>query len=488
MVCKHTKDLLKEAGKPAMQAFNNAAAVMALYSVKDSKRMERASVFQKCQVCQDPLKRTFTCLQCPFVGCFRGKHAEAHAKKVGHLFAFDFASGQLYCWACQDYVYVPVFDKIRKVKETAAENRVAKRHANSKRVKLNDWEPTSEELAKIKENTKPPACQASGLRGIQNLGATCFMSVVLQSLIHNPLIRNYFLSERHSKRMCGRTHCVCCAMDAIVSEFFSSATEDIQSFGPSSFLATMWQSSTELAGYAQHDAHEFLVTLLNQIHLHTPTHTNKGHCHCIVHQTFGGVLNNQITCGNCGNVSVARDPMMDLSLSIASNGVPTIDGEGVTLRDCLERFMGNEKLGAEHRCEKCGAQESTKQMSIKKLPPVLGVQLKRFEHSSLSSGKVDTYVRFPIQLDMLPYTTRAHNSPEHPLDPESGMYDLFSVVCHVGQLNTGHYRNFARSGDNWFLFDDHMVTAATEGQVTKSQAYLLFYVKRRLEFADIQEA
>jgi ubiquitin carboxyl-terminal hydrolase 22/27/51 len=30
-----------------------------------------------------------------------------------------------------------------------------------------------------------------------NLGNTCFMSCIVQTLIHTPLLRDYFLSDRH---------------------------------------------------------------------------------------------------------------------------------------------------------------------------------------------------------------------------------------------------------------------------------------------------
>jgi ubiquitin carboxyl-terminal hydrolase 22/27/51 len=34
-------------------------------------------------------------------------------------------------------------------------------------------------------------------------------------------------------------------------------------------------------------------------------------------------------------------------------------------------------------------------------------------------------------------------------------YDLFAVINHEGQLNNGHYTNFARSGESgWHRFDD----------------------------------
>jgi ubiquitin carboxyl-terminal hydrolase 22/27/51 len=33
-------------------------------------------------------------------------------------------------------------------------------------------------------------------------------------------------------------------------------------------------------------------------------------------------------------------------------------------------------------------------------------------------------------------------------------YDLFAVINHEGQMDNGHYTNYARCGDEWYRFDD----------------------------------
>ena len=116
-----------------------------------------------------------------------------------------------------------------------------------------------------------------GLRGLTNLGHTCFMNTICQALCHNPLFRNYFLSECHTPGTCriaAEAHrraadafCVACEFDALVNALYNG---ERTTHNPHRFLYIFWKqgmhgdglayggSSCKLAGYEQHDAHEFL--------------------------------------------------------------------------------------------------------------------------------------------------------------------------------------------------------------------------------------
>lgn len=123
--------------------------------------------------------------------------------------------------------------------------------------------------------------------------------------------------------------------------------------------------------------------------------------------------------------------------------------------------MKSEQLGSGERwvCDRCQSQQqAVKQMSIRRLPPVMCLHIKRFEHRRLNgvAAKVDTPLVFPVDsLDMAPFTSsavlRARYSARSGPAAASGapgglLYELYAVVSHRGNLEGGHYITYLRVG------------------------------------------
>ena len=207
------------------------------------------------------------------------------------------------------------------------------------------------------------------IRGLQNLGQTCFMNAVLQSLLHDPHLVRYFLNCSHDRSNCSlKPNCMACVLDDFYQEMYSGAQS---AFAPTVFLKAMWAMCRGLAGYEQQDSHEFLISLLHLLHTHLADRAFG--CDCLVHGIFSGVLESSVTCGKCGSVNSVFDPFMDLSLQLhATTGK-------VSMLECLERFTQPETLpSGAYTCASCNSSEAsaTKQLRLRKLPKTLIVHLK----------------------------------------------------------------------------------------------------------------
>ncbi|KAF2869136.1 ubiquitin carboxyl-terminal hydrolase-like protein 22 [Massariosphaeria phaeospora] len=477
--CEHMQEMMESARKPTLQHYK--AILQDLH--------EKPSIIAQTYKSADgrpvvSLRPLYLCLQCPSI--LTEADRDLHVESKLHCFSVESREGHVYCGNCQDFIYDPDLD--------------SKRLQKGKKRKYEDT-TTPDDHKLIIGNSIFLPCRSTGLRGLYNMGQTCFMSVILQTLIHNPFVRNFYLSEGHRTAECEREACVSCALDEMFVEFYS--VEKTEGFGAVGMLMGSWLAGDSLAGYQQQDAHEYMQFMLNTLHLQNGGSTDSDDCACVIHQTFYGKLSSTVTCDKCRNVTTALDPYMDLSLDVRNQGkkrkLDSNTGEDIRLdlRDCLERFTSREKLAAEdYMCQNCdGGQHATKQLSIKRLPPVLSIHLKRFEHTKSTSSKIETMVRFPMKLDLYPYTTdykstqtkasKASGPPNtnHNVNSPANsiLYELSSVIVHKGKIDSGHYVSYSREGNDWFSFDDSKVVLVPESEVLGAEAYLLFYMVSNLE-------
>ncbi|XAR66848.1 Ubiquitinyl hydrolase 1 [Bertholletia excelsa] len=500
--------------------------------------------------------RLYACVACAVVSCH--KHAPMHAA-AGHEIAVDVDRAELFCCLCVDQVYDRDFDAAVVLAQTVASTLGGGSAIRSpppppenlrkrRRVDYRPWAPDLRERALVGRNTSPlnpnitgdsSSDLPSGLRGLNNLGNTCFMNSVLQALLHTPPLRNYFLSDRHNRYFCQQKNivkkndtnnnknsrlCLACDLDAMFSAVFSG---DRTPYSPAKFLYSWWQHAANLASYEQQDAHEFFISMLDGIHekvekeKRKPQSQGSGDC-CIAHRVFSGILRSDVMCTACGFTSTTYDPCVDISLDLEPNqgasaktsstkSLHSCNGEvdsrnssqtgGIsTLMGCLDRFTRPERLGSDQKffCQQCQVrQESLKQMSIRKLPLVSCFHIKRFEHSHLKnmSRKVDRYLQFPFSLDMAPYLSSSilrsrfgnrifsFDGDEEDTSSElSSEFELFAVITHSGKLDAGHYVTYLRLSNQWYKCDDAWITRVNENIVRAAQGYMIFYVQKMLYY------
>ncbi|KAI8620523.1 hypothetical protein BC830DRAFT_1059123, partial [Chytriomyces sp. MP71] len=452
-----------------------------------------------CKTCSDSgFGRLHICLHCPFMGCFKQNHIQSHLNDStnNHCFAVDYHHGALFCSKCNDYVWDLDFERVLAGERVRMDALVSKiKDGSIRRSKNTEWSPSLDDAMKIQKYSTPLK-QCSGIRGLSNMGSTCFMNVILQSFIHNPLLRAHFLGDKHNQSLCklkmSNKTCMACEMDTLFTSFYSGETIP---YSPQSFLYATWMSNSTLARYAQQDAHEFFISVLNEIHSNCSADQNAV-CRCIIHSVFQGYLQSDVTCSHCKNVTTAKDPILDLSLNIKA--IPLGNKKkagGSTPNIGTPLIMDPATKLTHYQCGNPGcdkSSESVKHVTIKNLPPVLAIQLKRFEHSGQGS-KVDTFVKIPTNLDMTPFTTQSIQARSSAGGLKGGIlesdsvpefrYTLFAVINHQGSLETGHYTAHVKTRGDWFLFDDHTVTLAQQRDVLAGKVYMCFYVREGMIFS-----
>ncbi|KWU45087.1 cysteine proteinase [Rhodotorula sp. JG-1b] len=422
-----------------------------LQALANYKSAATSSPAPSCSTCATLSLRPYFCLTCEATFCRHetaSDHAASHAANEQHHLAWDLRAQALYCFGCNDHVRNPAVERFlatETISHADSNQAAADSHRAGKRKRVN----TSLSLAPPTAFGVPANLPA---RGIRNLGNSCYMSVVLQTFLANPFLRAYFLADRHNRYACARTlageACLSCELDLLFSEVSPSARRRI-------------------------------FTRLNLLHSSSVLHHDEtapadaARCPCIVHSTFAGESRSKITCGRCHHQSETLEPFLDLSLDLRDR---TSGEMAKTLADCLRSYTAPENLPSKYSCAACGdgVPTASKRLSIKSLPSVLCIQFKRFEITN-QAHKIDTPIRYPLQLDMGPYLTDHLEYPASYKPSNATRFGLMAVIAHEGTLSQGHYTCYIRGGDDFFAVDDEKVRRASIGEVLAAKAYLVVY-------------
>ncbi|XP_021886852.1 ubiquitin carboxyl-terminal hydrolase 21-like [Carica papaya] len=310
--------------------------------------------------------------------------------------------------------------------------------------------------------------------GISNLGNTCFMNSILQCFTHTvPLVQALQTCDHPMPCDCNREgFCVICILrDHIQLSLHSSG----RVVSPSRFVDNLDKFSSFFQKYQQEDAHEFLQSILDKLEqccfdVKKMDDSLSSHDINIVEQVFGGRLLSRLQCCNCGHYSDTYEASIGLSLEIE---------EVDTLQSALLSFTSVEKLEdpeTKFKCENCKERVSKeKQLMVDRAPSVATFHLKRFTNDGTFVGKIYKHVKFPLELDLQPYTSSCQSCEEAELK-----YYLYAFVVHIGEsLTSGHYFCYVRSSpDTWHKLDDSQVTRVEEDYVLSQDAYILFYARQ----------
>ena len=474
------------------------------------EKLKRDIQLWTCSECKST-KSPWICLKCGIVNCGRyvNGHSKAHYENnVAHCVCLD-QNLAVFCYVCDEFVINDTkTEKIEQYREILRPK--PERSPGKKRVSSDDSGHKANKYSKLddQENLKKGA-RPHYLAGLRNLGNTCFMNAVLQSLSNIQPFTCYF---KELPAIDLRSDDACAKQRYYTRSFRMKNIDDVSlveelrkilcalwqgqsgPISPETLFSVVWRVVPRFRGYQQQDAHEFMHYLLDRVH--TELLLTKMACNgknTIVTGIFGGILESQVNCSRCGNESRKLDPFLDLSLDIPeefqSRKTRLFDGPVCQLKDCLDSFTKVEQLqeGEQYFCPCCKKrQTSTKKLTIERLPNVLCLHLKRFKFVSFHRSKIDTTVEFPLEdLDMSDYVLPSVIDSN---SQDSCKYNLAAVIVHHGSgVNSGHYTSLAWHDGKWYNFNDSSVLPSDEKHVESVKGYIFFYTKSKPDNSIIEK-
>jgi ubiquitin carboxyl-terminal hydrolase 7 len=272
--------------------------------------------------------------------------------------------------------------------------------------------------------------------GLRNLGNTCYMNAQLQCAFHIPRIRQ-ILHGLVDPNISSK------ALIQLFKEMEECAVADrnFRAAAPTSFCRTLGIPTMQ-----QQDSQEFWKLLLPSLNITELTDLYQGSYEDYITAVDGS-----------GRERRREEVFLDLSLEVARHECVVS-----SLRD---RFGSPELLceaegngwRPQKGAEKIDALKGSV-LRISGLPSLLQLHLKRFQYDwhSETMSKLNSRLAFPLQLDLSSACSEVYKSKNN-----EGMYDLQSVIVHVGDFSGGHYYAYVRPDirkDCWIRFDDDRVS------------------------------
>eukprot|EP01113_Clastostelium_recurvatum_P049984 TRINITY_DN935_c0_g1_i1.p1 TRINITY_DN935_c0_g1~~TRINITY_DN935_c0_g1_i1.p1 ORF type:complete len:1154 (-),score=430.34 TRINITY_DN935_c0_g1_i1:57-3518(-) len=286
----------------------------------------------------------------------------------------------------------------------------------------------------------------TGHVGLRNQGATCYMNSLLQAFFHVGAFRKavYLLPTDQDLP----TKSIPLALQRIFYRLQfgdqSVATKELtKSFG--------W---TAVDSFTQHDVQELNRVLCDNLQGKMKGTKVEG----TIERLLQGKTKNFIKCINVPYESTRTEEFFDLSLNVKGSR---------SVIDSFERYVETEMLDGDNKyhAEGHGLQDAKKGIMFMSLPPVLHLQLMRFEYDPMKDAmvKINDKYEFPDKIDLAKFMAEEADKSV------STVYHLHGVLVHSGDVHGGHYYAFIKptGKTEWFKFDDERVTKATTDQVFK---------------------
>lgn len=327
----------------------------------------------------------------------------------------------------------------------------------------------------------------TGMVGIKNQGATCYLNSLLQSLYFTDAFRRA-VYQIPTDNEAVRTNSAW-----TLQRLFYRLQKDKSAVSTNELTASFGWDSRQI--FEQQDVQELSRILMEKLEERMKgTAAEKA-----LPNLFVGKSKTYISCINVDFESSRIEEFWDIQLNVRGNK---------NLHESFMDYIQVETLEGDNKYdagEPYKLQDAKKGVIFESFPPVLHLQLKRFEYDVNRDAmmKVNDRHEFPEEFDASPYLSDDVDRSE------PWTYQLHGVLVHSGDFNAGHYYSFLKptKDGSFYKFDDDRVTktltkevlednyggeypSAANGTATKQQftrgysakrsnnAYMLVYIRK----------
>ena len=374
---------------------------------------------------------------------------------------------------------------------------------------LKEIRPNVFDLNNIQPNNDKPCWR----KGLQNIGATCYMNATLQCFAHIPEFVTFFRQNQQVQDVINKNVeevKLTTAFAELLQNLYPTNLDNMKNetyYAPNNFKKTISQMNPLFEGIAANDAKDLVNFLIMQLHgelnkgqpeqiednnnifqnqqdqnfmLYAFTDNWRKKNISVINDLFYALNYNITKCLNCKIISYNYQvyfflifPLEEVRKFVLMNN-GGFNNNMVNIYDCFNFDRKINTMSGDNAmyCNYC-KQTYASQMctNLTTGPEVLIILLNR------GKGKeFDVKLNFPENLNLNNYIE---------LKETGTQYELFGVITHIGESGmAGHFIAYCRdlwNNNTWYKYNDAIVTQVSDFQsevVNFAMPYLLFYKKK----------
>ncbi|KAF2012208.1 hypothetical protein BU24DRAFT_352794 [Aaosphaeria arxii CBS 175.79] len=452
---------------------------------QETSRQIESQNLGHCSAC-DLKENLWLCLTCGNLGCGRAQfggvggnsHGLAHTQTTNHPVAVKLGSltadgtADIYCYACDEERVDPELPNHLSHWGINIKDRIkTEKSLTEMQVEQNllwEFSMTTEDGKDLRP------LFGAGFTGLKNLGNSCYLASILQSLFSFPEFADrYYLPRQSAPETPNPAEDLETQLrkvaDGLLSGKYSKPDSDVfvseqtpenhhqKGLAPAMLKHLIGRGHAEFSTMRQQDAFELLLHLLKIVSRSQHVAPQKDPV-----DAFRFVMEQRLQCTNCKKVRYRTDEQENISIPVPIRRVPkdqsmdVTDSSGkekekeefepVTLKECLDIFTADELV--ELTCASCKSNAGfTKKSMFKTFPAVLAVNARRFELVNWVPTKQDV----PVIVDDEPFSFDAYkshglqeNEEELPEDADAGAGASSKWIPNEGALSMLEAMGFPR--------------------------------------------